>query len=93
MDNAKTKKAWSIYNETGIFVAICIVAFLFLSQTWCRAVSCKYDIGCQFTTTLDSCALGPLAHSLQHTCLVSAFHGHVHRRLCQISHSQLKSKD
>ena len=43
-----------------------------------------YDIGCQFKTTLDKSSLGPLARSLQHTCLVGAFHGHAHRRLCQL---------
>lgn len=43
-----------------------------------------YDIGCQFQTTLDNSSLGPLARLLHHTCLVGAFHGHVHRRLCQL---------
>jgi hypothetical protein len=43
-----------------------------------------YDIGCQFKTTLNSSTLGPLARSLNHTCLVGAFHGHAHRRLCQL---------
>jgi hypothetical protein len=43
-----------------------------------------YDIGCQFKTTLDQSSLGPLARTLQHTCLVGAFHGHAHRRLCQL---------
>ena len=43
-----------------------------------------YDIGCQFKTTLDNSSLGPLARTLHHTCLVGAFHGHAHRRLCQL---------
>jgi hypothetical protein len=43
-----------------------------------------YDIGCQFKTTLNKSSLGPLARLLQHTCLVGAFHGHAHRRLCQL---------
>ncbi|KAG1733292.1 hypothetical protein EDB19DRAFT_1831013 [Suillus lakei] len=29
-----------------------------------------YDIGCQFKTTLNNSSLGPLVHSLHHTCLV-----------------------
>ena len=43
-----------------------------------------YDIGCQFKTTLDNSSLGPLVRSLHHTCLVGAFHGYSHRRLCQL---------
>lgn len=43
-----------------------------------------YDIGCQFKTTLDKSSLGPLTCSKHHTCLVGAFHGHAHRRLCQL---------
>lgn len=43
-----------------------------------------YDIGCQFRTTLDNSSIGPLAWSLHHTCLVGAFYGHAHRRLCQL---------
>lgn len=30
MDDTKTKKAWSIYNETGIFVAVCRHSFSLL---------------------------------------------------------------
>ena len=30
--------------------------------------------------------LGPRARQLRHTCLVGAFHGHAHNRLCQLSH-------
>ncbi|KIJ58438.1 hypothetical protein HYDPIDRAFT_102653, partial [Hydnomerulius pinastri MD-312] len=43
-----------------------------------------YDIGCQFKTTLASSAIGTLAREKNHTCLVGAFHGHAHRRLCQL---------
>lgn len=45
-----------------------------------------YDIGCQFKTTLDNSALSPRVHSLNHTCLVGAFHGHAHKHLCQLYH-------
>ncbi|KAI6094284.1 hypothetical protein EDD16DRAFT_1699072 [Pisolithus croceorrhizus] len=48
-----------------------------------------YDIGCQFQTTLVTSTLGPQARDLNHTCLVGAFHGHVHHRLCQLSHLTL----
>lgn len=43
-----------------------------------------YDIGCRFKTTLNN-ALGEKARSNRHTCLVGAFHGHAHNRLCQLS--------
>ncbi|KAG1899795.1 uncharacterized protein F5891DRAFT_1128794 [Suillus fuscotomentosus] len=105
MDDAKTKKAWGIYDETGIFMAVCCHGFVLLVADMVQsgelakyplAVVAKlldvfgkrlgsgYDIGCQFKTTLDNSLLGPLARSLQHTCLVGAFHGHAHRRLCQL---------
>ncbi|KAI6110712.1 hypothetical protein EDD16DRAFT_1694292 [Pisolithus croceorrhizus] len=45
-----------------------------------------YDIGCQFKTTLNQSPLGLLACSLNHTCLVGAFHGHAHQCLCQLDH-------
>jgi hypothetical protein len=45
-----------------------------------------FDIGCKFKTTLNNSPLGPRAHELCHTCLVGAFHGHAHNRLCQLSH-------
>lgn len=45
-----------------------------------------FDIGCQFETTLYNSALGPLARELNYKSLVDGFHGHAHRRLCQLSH-------
>jgi hypothetical protein len=45
-----------------------------------------YDIGCRFATTLNNSSLGPLAHKLNYTSLVGAFHGHAHNRLCQLTH-------
>lgn len=45
-----------------------------------------YDTGCQFKTTLNNSSIGPLARSLNYTSLVDAFHGHTHRRLCQLTH-------
>ncbi|KAG2038237.1 hypothetical protein BDR03DRAFT_933641 [Suillus americanus] len=105
MDDAKTKKAWGIYDKTGIFLAVCCHGFSLLIADMVQsgelakyplAVVSKlldvfgsnlgggYDIGCQFKTTLDKSSLGPLARSKHHTCLVGAFHGHAHRRLCQL---------
>ncbi|KAG1888972.1 uncharacterized protein F5891DRAFT_1216814 [Suillus fuscotomentosus] len=105
MDDAKTKKAWGIYDETGIFVAVCRHGFSLviadmvqsgelakyplavvskLMDVFGKQLGGGYNIGCQFKTTLDNSSIGPLARSLQHTCLVGAFHGHAHRRLCQL---------
>ncbi|KAG0691985.1 hypothetical protein DFH29DRAFT_986014 [Suillus ampliporus] len=105
MDDTKTKKAWGIYNETGVFVAVCRHGFCLLIADMVQsgelakyplAVVARlldvfgdglgggYDIGCQFKVTLNNSILGPLVRSLNHTCLVGAFHGHAHRRLCQL---------
>ncbi|KAG1844785.1 hypothetical protein F4604DRAFT_1937342 [Suillus subluteus] len=105
MDDTKTKKAWGIYDETGVFVAVCRHGFCLLVADMVQsgelakyplAVVARlldvfgdglgggYDIGCQFKVTLDNSSLGPLVRSLNHTCLVGAFHGHAHRRLCQL---------
>ncbi|KAJ7612125.1 hypothetical protein FB45DRAFT_1037051 [Roridomyces roridus] len=43
-----------------------------------------YDIGCHFCTTLDKSELGPEARESRLRCLVGAFHGHAHNRLCQV---------
>jgi hypothetical protein len=42
-----------------------------------------YDIGCRFETTIGNSPLGPTAIAKNHRCLVGAFHGHAHNRLCQ----------
>jgi len=44
-----------------------------------------YDIGCRLKTTINKSSLGPKACAANHTCLVGAFHGHAHNRLCQLS--------
>ncbi|KAI6032301.1 hypothetical protein BKA83DRAFT_4558705 [Pisolithus microcarpus] len=110
MDDAKTRKAWGVYDETGIFIAVCrhgtclLIADMVQSGERAKyplAVVSKlmtafgdglgggYDIGCRFQTTLTRSTLGPQAQVLNHTCLVGAFHGHAHRRLCQLSHLTL----
>ncbi|KAF9231943.1 hypothetical protein BU15DRAFT_81804 [Melanogaster broomeanus] len=110
MDDQKTKKTWGIYDETGIFLAVCrhgmslLIADMVQSgelakyplavvnklvETLGSDLGGGYDIGCQFSTTLDRSSIGPLIQSSHHTCLIGAFHGHAHRRLCQLSHLTL----
>ncbi|THG92734.1 hypothetical protein EW026_g8267 [Hermanssonia centrifuga] len=49
-----------------------------------------YDIGCAFTSTVNSSPLvGPLAHEHGLTFAVNAFHGYAHNRLCQLSNHPL----
>lgn len=49
-----------------------------------RGVGVGYDIGCGFSTTLWNSPLGPKALLRNFCCLVGAFHGHAHNRLCQL---------
>lgn len=42
-----------------------------------------YDIGCRVETTINKSPLGEKARENNHRCLVGAFHGHAHNRLCQ----------
>ncbi|KAG1836694.1 hypothetical protein DFJ58DRAFT_846843 [Suillus subalutaceus] len=107
MDDEKTKRSWGLYDETGIFLAVCRHGFCLLIADMVQSgelakyplsivaklldafgtdLGSEYDIGCQFKTTLDNSALGPLTRSLNHTCLVGAFHGYAHEHLCQLYH-------
>ncbi|KIK17789.1 hypothetical protein PISMIDRAFT_52478, partial [Pisolithus microcarpus 441] len=110
MDDAKTRKVWGVYDETGIFLAVCRHGTCLLIADMVQSGECAkyplavvsklmtafgdglgggYDIGCRFQTTIARSTLGPQAQVLNHTCLVGAFHGHAHRRLCQLSHLAL----
>ncbi|KAG1819866.1 uncharacterized protein BJ212DRAFT_1446161 [Suillus subaureus] len=77
MDDSKTQKAWGIYDEMGIFVAVCHHGFCLLIMDMVQSRE-LYDISCQFNTTINK------TRSLHHTCLVGTFHGHAHRHLCQL---------
>ena len=48
-----------------------------------KDLAAGYDIGCCFETTIKNSPLGDKARELNHRCLVGAFHGHAHNRLCQ----------
>ncbi|KAG1734417.1 uncharacterized protein EDB91DRAFT_1238427 [Suillus paluster] len=102
-----TKQMWGVYDETGIFIAVCHHGFSLvmadmvqsgelakyplavvskLLDTFGSDLGGGYDMGCQFKTTLDNSSLGTCARSLNYTSLVSAFHGHTHKQLCQFNH-------
>ncbi|KAJ7936025.1 hypothetical protein B0H13DRAFT_1853726 [Mycena leptocephala] len=49
-----------------------------------RAIGFGYDIGCGFLITLFNSPLGQKALLQNFSCLVGAFHGHAHNRLCQL---------
>ncbi|KAI6105165.1 hypothetical protein EV401DRAFT_1892959 [Pisolithus croceorrhizus] len=98
MDDQKTKKTWGVYDKTGIMLAVLdmvqsgelakypLTIISKLLEVFGKDLGGGYDIGCQFKTTLNQSPLGLLACSLNHTCLVGAFHGHAHQCLCQLDH-------
>ncbi|KAF7965149.1 hypothetical protein HWV62_45386 [Athelia sp. TMB] len=102
-----TKRMWGIFDETGIFLALCRHGFALvladmvksgelakyplavanlLLRTFGQDLGGGYDIGCKFKSTLLHSPLAPLVRDLNYTSLVGSFHGHAHRRLCQLSH-------
>ncbi|KAF8515264.1 hypothetical protein BU17DRAFT_76911 [Hysterangium stoloniferum] len=102
-----TKCMWAIFDETGVFLALCRHGFSLviadmvqsgelakyplavvakLLQVFGKDLGCGFDIGCRFKTTLARSPLGPQAKELNYTSLVGGFHGHAHRRLCQLVH-------
>ncbi|KAJ7027031.1 hypothetical protein C8F04DRAFT_1295641 [Mycena alexandri] len=55
-----------------------------LMESFGRNIGAGYDISCGFSTTLWKSLLGPRALLQNFSCLVGAFHGHAHNRLCQL---------
>ncbi|KAG1892860.1 uncharacterized protein F5891DRAFT_963824 [Suillus fuscotomentosus] len=107
MKDDKTKWMWGVFDELGIFMAVCRHSFTLIIADMVQSGECAkypltvvsrlldtfrhnlgrgYDIGCRFKTTLSRSSLRPHARTLNHTPLVGAFHGHAHRRLCQLDH-------
>ncbi|KAJ7824184.1 hypothetical protein B0H14DRAFT_3088802 [Mycena olivaceomarginata] len=43
-----------------------------------------YDVGCDFQMTIKNSPLAARARQCNFRCLVGAFHGHAHNRLCQL---------
>ncbi|KAJ7926303.1 hypothetical protein B0H13DRAFT_2229407 [Mycena leptocephala] len=74
-----TKKMWGIYDETGVFICLCRHGFVLLVADMIKSGELsKYPLAIT-NELLDAFAL------LQNfSCLVGAFHGHAHNRLCQL---------
>ncbi|KAI6111374.1 hypothetical protein F5141DRAFT_1188445 [Pisolithus sp. B1] len=96
MDDAKTRKAWGVYDKTGIFIAVChhgtcqlIVDMVQSGEHAKYPLAVVSKLMTAFGDGLGGSALGSQVHVLNHTCLVGAFHGHAHHCLCQLSHLTL----
>ncbi len=55
-----------------------------LLQVYGPDILVGYDIGCEFSKTLENSSLGALAREERLRCIVPAFHGHSHNRGCQV---------
>ncbi|KAF8337774.1 hypothetical protein F5887DRAFT_1063021 [Amanita rubescens] len=107
MVDALTSRMWGIFDETGVFLALCRHGFVLLVSDMVRSgelakyplaitstllkafggdLGLGYDIGCKFGKTIKNSPLGRTAAELNLQCLVGSFHGHAHKRLCQLSY-------
>ncbi|KAG2105063.1 uncharacterized protein F5147DRAFT_746487 [Suillus discolor] len=92
------KKMFSVFDESGIFIAACQHRFILLACDMVRSGElAKYPLalmnqllsvfgvngGCAYDIGSNS-SLGPLAQSLNLCMMVGAFHGHAHNRRCQL---------
>ncbi|KAJ7062969.1 hypothetical protein B0H15DRAFT_794779 [Mycena belliarum] len=105
MINDVTSKMWGIFDETGIFLALCRHGFVLVIVDMLRSgelakyplsvqkelleafglnLGSGYDVGCHFEGTVRNSELGGFAREMNLKCLVGAFHGHAHNRLCQL---------
>ncbi|KAJ7816682.1 hypothetical protein B0H14DRAFT_3475139 [Mycena olivaceomarginata] len=84
-------KMWGIFDETGIFLALCRHGFVLVIADMIRSGElAKYPLAIvqelldMFGMNL-SAGLGEQARKNKLKCLVGSFHGHAHNRLCQLS--------
>ncbi|KAG1851637.1 hypothetical protein DFJ58DRAFT_842118 [Suillus subalutaceus] len=83
------KKMFSVFDESGIFIAACWHWFVLLAcdmvqsgELFDKPVAihfgtnggCAYNIGCMFTKTLANSSVGPLAPNLNLRMMVGTFH-------------------
>ncbi|KAI6000459.1 hypothetical protein EDD15DRAFT_2361968 [Pisolithus albus] len=97
-DNA-TQKMWNVFDESGVFIAVCRHGFCLLiadmvqsgeQSKYVLAVTSKLldafgsDLGGSYDIGCRPSELGEHARSLNYMSLINAFHGHAHNRLCQL---------
>ncbi|KAJ7800266.1 hypothetical protein B0H14DRAFT_3092678 [Mycena olivaceomarginata] len=87
-----TSKMWGIFDETGIFLALCRHGFVLVIADMIRSGElAKYPLAIveelldTFGMNLGAGELGEQARRNKLKCLVGSFHGHAHNRLCQLS--------
>ncbi|KAJ7718976.1 hypothetical protein B0H14DRAFT_3098641 [Mycena olivaceomarginata] len=92
MVNDVTSKMWGIFDERGVFLALCrhvrkypLAVVQELLDVFGMKLGAGYDIGCHFDATVRYSQLGDQARANKLKCLVGLFHGHAHNRLCQLS--------
>ncbi|KAJ7890953.1 hypothetical protein B0H14DRAFT_3081615 [Mycena olivaceomarginata] len=85
MINDVTSKMWGIFDETGIFLALCRHGFALVVADMVRSGELsKYPLAV-VESTLKNSELGDKARTNRFKSLVRSFHGHAHNRLCQLS--------
>ncbi|KAI6120246.1 hypothetical protein EDD16DRAFT_1692367 [Pisolithus croceorrhizus] len=93
MDDAKTKKTWGVYDKTGIFMVVChhgtSLLIADMVQSGKHAKYLLAVVSKLMAAFGDGLGGGYNIGYLNNTCLVGAFHGHAHHRLCQLSHLTL----
>lgn len=76
---------FAAYHADNLFVSskypFAIVAKML--DVFGKDLALGYDIGCRLETTLNHSPLSKDVQIKNHCCLVGAFHGHAHNRLCQ----------
>ncbi|KAJ7681542.1 hypothetical protein B0H14DRAFT_3101747 [Mycena olivaceomarginata] len=93
--NPCADRCGGIFDEAGIFLCLCRHGFVlmivdmiksgeFLIEHLGDNIGNGYDVGCDFQTTIKNSPLAARARQCNFRCLVGAFHGHAHNRLCQL---------
>ncbi|KXN83359.1 hypothetical protein AN958_01534 [Leucoagaricus sp. SymC.cos] len=106
MINDITSRMWSVFEETGVFLALCRHGMVLLIADMVRSgelskyplaiverlldvfgkdIGCGYDIGCKFGSTIMRTSLAETASNLNFRTIVGLFHGHAHKRQCQLT--------
>ncbi|KAF8178807.1 hypothetical protein K438DRAFT_1977654 [Mycena galopus ATCC 62051] len=89
VDNMKedvTAHAWGMYDETGIFPALCRHGFMLVVVDMVKSGElAKYGFSVinHLIRVLSEVAIG-IVQENNFKCLVGSFHGHGHGRLCQV---------